>query len=165
VESRNPTQKGVPEVEPAPSERGLGAGAEGLPSAGGAPTKVVCKEFYYRRNINTMGRTQYYIIDPQKWEILKPTRTVRSKSGAHGEDIYCFSEEVWNRVIIIKLERSNSGKLRYEVSSPQEYWWNKIMLESVLMLAEDFHGMEEEIREYVKLQRSKKEEARSDECA
>jgi len=141
------------------------ATVEGRPSAGGALTKVVCKKFYYRRNINTWGKTQYYIIDPQKWEILEPVRRERSRTGAHGEDVYCLSEEVWNRVIIIKLERSNSGKLRYEVSSPQEYWWNKIMLESVLMLAEDFYGMEEEIREYVKLQRSKKEEARSDECA
>jgi len=34
----NPTQEGTPDQKPAPSERGLGAGAVGSPTAGGAPT-------------------------------------------------------------------------------------------------------------------------------
>jgi hypothetical protein len=42
--------------------------------------------------------------------ILKPNKTYRSRSGAHGEDIYCLSEEQWQRVWIVTFEQSNSGK-------------------------------------------------------
>jgi hypothetical protein len=121
----------------------------------GETGKVTCREYSYRHNLKAPGRTQYYVIRVDTWEILKPTRRERSRSGAHGKDIYCLPKEVWDRVIVVLLERTNSGKLNYEVLASQEYWWDKVKLESVLMLAEDFEGMEEEIRKYVELQRSK----------
>jgi hypothetical protein len=117
--------------------------------------KVMCRDYVYRHNIKMPGRTQYIVIRADIWEIVKPTRMERSRTGAHGKDVYCLEKSVWDKVIVVLLERTNSGKLSYEVSAPQEYWWDKVKLESVLMLAEDFYEMEEEVRKYVELQRSK----------
>jgi len=84
VESRNPTQEeGTPGVKPAPSERGLGAGAVDLSTAGGAPTvrvryyegagKIVT--FYLNRK-----KIKVLYID-QKW--LEPVVEFMKRIGRH----------------------------------------------------------------------------------
>jgi hypothetical protein len=136
----------TPTSEALPVERGAGEGAAGGPAAGGAPTaKVVCREYSYRYNIKAPGRTKHYLIDATTWEVLRPTRTERSKTGAHGEDVYCLSEEVWGRVVVVALERSNSGKLRYKVIAPPGLEKYKEELEELLAKCGSFWEMEETI--------------------
>jgi hypothetical protein len=138
-------------VEPAPLSGGQGAGAAGSPAAGGAPTaRVKCETYYYRRNIGMPGRTLYILIDTGTWQVLEPTRKERSKTGAHGEDVYCLSEEVWNRVVVVALERSNSGKLSYEVIAPPGLEKYARELEELLQAASSFWEMEETVEMWVK---------------
>ena len=149
------TPAGVePQEETLPVERGAGEGAGAELPAGGAPTKVVCKDYAYRRNIWTAGRTQYIVIDTNSWEILEPTRRERSRSKAHGVDIYCLDEETWGRVIVVKLERSNSGKLRYNITTYSEKVIRyAVDLEIFLARSKDFEHMKEIVSKYVEIQR------------
>jgi hypothetical protein len=151
MESQKPEFKTPsPEVEALPVERGAGEGAEGRPSAGGAP-KVKCEEFEYRSNIRTPGRTLYVLIDTSKWEIVRPTRKERSKTGAHGKDVYCLSEEMWSRVVVVRLARSNSGKLKYWAGSDNPQLRDTVAkeLEEVLRTASSFEDMVETVEKYV----------------
>ena len=141
----------TPEVKPAPRAGGLGAGAAGSPAAGGAPTRKECREFEYRWNLRAPGRTSHILVDTREWKILEPVRRERSRTGTHGKDVYCLSEEEWNRVVVIGLERSNSGKLYYKVSVDKRGEHEKYALELVELLATcgDFEDMEETIRTWV----------------
>ena len=112
-----------------------------------------CRKFEYRRNIRMPGRTQYILVDPQNWEILEPVRRESSKTGAHGEDIYCLDEATWSRVLVVRLARSNSGKLRYEVSSPPGLEEYASEIEEMLMLCSDFEDMVEIVEKYVSVKR------------
>jgi hypothetical protein len=138
-------------VEPAPSERGLGAGAPAEAGAGGAPTaRVKCESYYYRNTIKTGAKTRYYLVDVDAWEVLKPSRRERSKTGAHGEDIYCLEPEKWRNIIVVALKRSNSGKLSYEVIAPPGLEKYKGGLEELLRTASSFSEMEEAVETWVK---------------
>ena len=68
----------------------------------------ICKRYYYRNCIKTPGFTETIVILDGK--VLKPSSVRRSRTGAHGEDIYCLSEEEWNRTWVIVFEQSNSGR-------------------------------------------------------
>jgi hypothetical protein len=139
-------------VEPSPTTRGLGEGAAGGPAAGGAPTK--CVELYYRRNIKMPGRTQYYVIRVDTWEIVEPTRVERSRTKAHGRDIYCLPKEVWDKTITVLLEQSNSGKLHFEVLIPHaEFEKYKQELEYILARRRGFWDMEVAVEAWVGLRR------------
>jgi len=117
-----------------------------------APT--ICREYSYRYTIKTGARTQYYLIDVERWEILEPTRKERSKTGAHGKDIYCLSKDVWDRTITVLLERSNSGKLHYEVLIPHaELERYKQELEYLLSRRRGFWDMEVTIESWVEIRR------------
>jgi hypothetical protein len=71
-------------------------------------TKKVCKEFYYRNCIKTPAFTETVVLMDGK--VLKPSKVYRSKTGAHGTDVYCLTEEEWQRTWVIVFEQSNSGK-------------------------------------------------------
>ena len=144
----------VPAQEGArPEAGGPGAGAAGSPVALEVP-RVKCEELYYRHNIKAAGRTRYIVIDTGRWEILKPTRVERSRTGAHGVDIYCLEESAWDMTMVVRLERSNSGKLRYGVEIPHaEYERYRLELEALLALATSFSEMEETIAKYVSMRR------------
>ena len=148
-----PVQGRSPGVEPAPLSGGQGAGAGVGTPAGGAPTKVRCEKYYYRKNINMPGRTKYYLIDAGEWKILRPTRTERSRTKAHGDDVYCLPEEEWKRVVVVELERSNSGKLSYEVIAPPGLEKYARELEEILATCGDFREMEETVERYVEARR------------
>jgi len=68
----------------------------------------ICKRYYYRNCIKTPGFTETIVILDGK--VLRPSSIRRSKTGAHGEDIYCLSQEEWQRAWVIVFEQSNSGK-------------------------------------------------------
>ena len=70
----------------------------------------ICKRFGYRKTLKTGALTKTIVIDPINVRIIEPTYTERSKTGAHGWDLYCLDEETWKRVWIITVEVSNSGK-------------------------------------------------------
>ena len=147
------TPVGVPEVGARPEAGGPGAGAGAGALALEAP-RVKCEEFYYRRNINAPGRTQYYVIRVDTWEILEPTRVERSRTKAHGKDVYCLEESAWDMTMVVRLERSNSGKLTYEVVIPHaKYERYKAELAALLALAASFSEMEETIVKYVSMRR------------
>jgi len=101
---------GTPEVEPAPTSGGQGVGVPGSPGAGGAPTAkgvVRCEEYYYR-NTRMGGYTRSLLV--LDGGVLRPNAKVRSRTGRHGKDVYCLTEDQWQRVWWVKLEQSNSGK-------------------------------------------------------
>ena len=80
---------------------------------------IECREFYYRRT--GMGAiTEHIVIHAEKWMILKPTKIQRSRTGNHGEDIYCLSPDEWKDIIDVRLERSNSGRIYYNVIAYDE---------------------------------------------
>ena len=143
----------APDQKPSPTSGGLGAGVAGSPAAGGAPTRkerVICREYAYRYTIKTGARTQFILVDPATWTILKPSRLERSRTGAHGWDIYCLPEKLWSRIIVVELKRSNSGKLRYKVMGLEEY---ASEIKEMLMLCSDFSEMKETVEKYVSVKR------------
>jgi hypothetical protein len=71
-------------------------------------TGKVCREYYYRNNIKAPGLTKAIVVLDGR--VLRPSRTRRSRTGAHGEDYYCLSQGEWNRAWVIILEQTNSGK-------------------------------------------------------
>jgi hypothetical protein len=94
------------------------------------------------------------VIRTDTWEIVEPTRVERSRTKAHGKDVYCLPKEVWDKTITVLLERSNSGKLHYEVLIPHVAFEKyKLELEALLALAGDFEEMENTVELYVKAKR------------
>jgi len=82
----------------------------------------ICRNFSYRRTLKTGALTLTIVYDPVEKKIVMPSRKVRSRSGAHGEDIYCLDKDQWNRVYIITLYQSNSGKrdISFSENVPQD---------------------------------------------
>jgi hypothetical protein len=82
--------------------------------------QLECREFEYRQTIRTRATTLYILV--LDGEILRPARRRRSRSGAHGEDVYCLTEEQWRRVWVVGLYQSNSGRRHAEFSEniPEE---------------------------------------------
>jgi hypothetical protein len=70
----------------------------------------ICRNFSYRKTLKTGAITLTIVYDPETKKILTPDRKNRSRSGAHGDDIYCLDKDQWNRVYVITLYQSNSGK-------------------------------------------------------
>ena len=65
-----------------------------------------CREFTYRET-RMGGLTHTILISLKDFEVISPIRMKRTKSGTHGEDIYCLED--WDNVIILRFERSNRG--------------------------------------------------------
>jgi len=114
----------TPEVgeapKPAPESGGSGAGVPGSPGVGEAPTTksvVRCEEYYYRRT-NMGGYTRSLLV--LDGEVLRPNAKVRSRTGRHGKDVYCLTEDQWQKVWWVKLEQSNSGKRTITCSNMPE---------------------------------------------
>jgi hypothetical protein len=113
-----------------------------------------CVEFEFRYTLKTSARTQYIVINAEKWEVLKPLRRERSRTGAHGKDIYCLTPEEWNKTITVLLTRSNSGKIYYDVVIPRaEYEKYKNELIALLSASGDFEEMVEMVRKYVSMRK------------
>jgi hypothetical protein len=53
-------------------------------------------------------------------KILRPTRVERSRTGAHGVDYYCLSDDQWSRAWVVTLTESNSGKRYIDVKNVPE---------------------------------------------
>jgi hypothetical protein len=70
--------------------------------------KKVCKKFHYRNNAKALGLTKTVVI--MNGKVLKPSSTRRSRTGTHGEDYYCLSQEEWQKTWIVTFEQSNSGR-------------------------------------------------------
>jgi hypothetical protein len=68
----------------------------------------ICREFVYRRNINYPGMTRTLIVIDGV--IARPTKIYRSKTRAHGVDIYCLTSNDWSKAWVIELVQSNTGK-------------------------------------------------------
>jgi hypothetical protein len=79
----------------------------------------------------------------KKFEVLQPIREERSRTKAHGEDVYCYDE---SSTVIVMLERSNSGKLRYEVHTPPGYGYVTSLIDTLLADARDFEDMVERVK-------------------
>lgn len=113
------------------------------------PSKI-CRKFEYRHNIKFPGRTLYILVDTETFEVLKPTRIERSRTKAHGADIYCLEQQRWSSVSVIALYRSNTGKLSWHIEAPEHI---KRDLEELLMLASDFEDMVDVVHKYVQAKR------------
>lgn len=72
--------------------------------------KLVLRECYYRQNIKTAGLSLSFVVTPEG-RLLKPAKEVRSRTRAHGEDVYLVDPPVY----ILRYERSCSGKVRWSV--------------------------------------------------
>jgi hypothetical protein len=77
-------------------------------------SQLECREFEYRQTIRTGATTLYILV--LDGEILRPARRRRSRSGAHGEDVYCLEPQKWSRVWVVGLYQSNSGRRHAEFS-------------------------------------------------
>jgi hypothetical protein len=72
-----------------------------------------CRTFSYRDT--EMGALTLTIVyDPMERAIIRPHRTELSKSGTHGQHIYCLPD--WSKVWVITLLISNSDKRDVRVS-------------------------------------------------
>jgi len=72
-----------------------------------------CREFAYRST--EMGALTLTIVyDFADKTVIRPNKVVLSKSGTHGQHIYCLPD--WNKVWVITLLISNSGKRDVRVS-------------------------------------------------
>ncbi|MEM4846738.1 MAG: hypothetical protein QW794_03150 [Thermosphaera sp.] len=83
---------------------------EGAPEQAPERTVKVLREVY-RRNIKYPGMTISIVIDEETLQQLEPVERIRSKSGAHGEDVYLVSKPV----LVLRYTRSNSGKARWSI--------------------------------------------------
>ncbi|MEM4060264.1 MAG: hypothetical protein QXK11_07115 [Pyrobaculum sp.] len=63
----------------------------------------------YRKNIKYPGETVSFVIEADGARILKPVEKKRSKTGAHGYDIYTVERPVY----VITYEKSNSGRVSW----------------------------------------------------
>ena len=70
--------------------------------------KRICREFYFRSCIKYDGYDQTFVI--VNGDLLRPSHSRRSKSGAHGEDVYCIEEDSWRKAWILSLGKTNSGR-------------------------------------------------------
>ena len=72
----------------------------------------------YRRCIKARGRTKGIAYCPTCNSVIPPTSVRRSKTGAHGEDIYVHE----HKLSFIELWSSNSGKreVRVEPGFPEQ---------------------------------------------
>jgi hypothetical protein len=50
------------------------------------------------------------VYNPEEKAIVKPNRVERSRTGSHGQHIYCLPPDVWDKLWVIRLEISNTGK-------------------------------------------------------
>jgi len=71
--------------------------------------KLVLRE-YYRRNINMPGLSLSFVVTSEG-KLLRPIEEIRSRTGAHGEDVYVVEPPVY----VLRYERSNSRKVRWSV--------------------------------------------------
>lgn len=71
---------------------------------------MIIKEVY-RRNLKYPGLSKSIVIDANTGERLEPIQEVRSRTLAHGLDVY----EVITPVYILRYSRSNTGKASWEV--------------------------------------------------
>jgi hypothetical protein len=78
----------------------------------------ICREFEYRRTIKTNALTVTLIVS-NGGKILKPHSARYSKTGAHGTEVYCLTEDEWSKVWIVKLYQSNSGKRSAIIQAPE----------------------------------------------
>ena len=68
-----------------------------------------CREFAYRST--EMGALTLTIVyDFANKTVVKPNRVERSKSGTHGQHIYCLPPDMWDKLWVIRLEITNTGK-------------------------------------------------------
>ena len=68
-----------------------------------------CRAFSYRST--EMGALTLTIVyDPMERAIIKPHRTELSKSGTHGQHIYCLPPDMWDKLWVVRLEITNTGK-------------------------------------------------------
>jgi len=114
--------------------------------------KLVCREFEYRHNLKFSGRTEYILFDTVVFEIIRPAKIERSRTGAHGIDIYCLPN--WGDVTIVRLEMSNSGKLKFNVESPSLEV--KRDLEELLTLASGFNDMVRIVHMYLNMKKQRR---------
>jgi hypothetical protein len=86
--------------------------------------EVFCREFTYRESLKYVGLTLTIIA--LDGNIVMPTQQYRSRTGAHGTDIYCLDQESWSRAWVVTLIQSNSGKRRiYFENVPKE--WTRLI--------------------------------------
>ncbi|MEM4535315.1 MAG: hypothetical protein QW764_04675 [Desulfurococcaceae archaeon] len=71
--------------------------------------KIVLRE-YYRRNIKTAGLSLSFVVTPEG-KLLRPVKEIRSRTGAHGDDVYLIDPPVY----VLRYERSCSGKVRWSI--------------------------------------------------
>jgi hypothetical protein len=114
---------------------------------------TICRFFPFRRNVRGWGRTEYIVFSTVTYEQIRPVKIQRSKTGAHGFDIYCLSESEWKNTAIIRLEVSNTGKLSYSIQSPVRL----SDLEEQLMRASSFNHMKNIISNYLASKRGENE--------
>jgi len=68
---------------------------------------VLCRSYRFRlTRAGAVDKTLVFINDVE----IQPTRSVRSKTGMVGEDVYCLTPSEWKNAFIVTLYRSNSGK-------------------------------------------------------
>jgi len=65
----------------------------------------------YRRNLKYPGLTISIVVDEETLQLVEPIEKIRSKSGAHGEDVYVISRPV----LVLRYSRSNSGKVGWSI--------------------------------------------------
>jgi len=65
---------------------------------------------YYRRNLKYPGLSLSIVVT-ETGKRLKPIKEERSKSGAHGEDLYLIN----NPVYVLRYNVSNSGKVSWSI--------------------------------------------------
>ena len=66
----------------------------------------------YRRNLKYPGLSISIVIDANTGERIMPVEEIRSRTGAHGEDIY----DIVTPVYILRYRRSNSGKAIWDIA-------------------------------------------------
>ena len=68
-----------------------------------------CREFAYRST--EMGALTLTIVyDFANKTVVKPNKVVLSKSGTHGQHIYCLPPDMWDKLWVVRLEITNTGK-------------------------------------------------------
>lgn len=111
------------------------------------PGGIECKKFYYRNNRSNQGRSLALVIDTKNWKILTPTRVERTEDGTHGHDVYCLDN--WGNMMIVWLERSNSGKISYSINTKEETAIKELSM--LLSTAESFEDMLKIVERYVRI--------------
>jgi len=71
---------------------------------------MVVIELPFRRTFKTDAITQCHVLLPNGEE-LKPVYERRSRTGAHGEDVYDIDQTVY----VVEYNRSGSGREKIEV--------------------------------------------------